>query len=196
MKTKSKALLMTLCAVLLVAASVLGTMAYLTSTTGEVKNTFSIGKIAITLDEAPVNEYGEVVDGARRTQNQYKLVPNHEYKKDPTVHVTGNSENSYIFVKVVNGIAAIEAAGDTTIAAQIEKDWTKLDGVANVYYQEYTKQTAAKDFVVFNSFTVKNDISETDLENYATASITITAYAVQQDGFTGAKDAWDKANFS
>ena len=31
MKTKSKALLLTLCAVLLVAASVLGTMAYLTS---------------------------------------------------------------------------------------------------------------------------------------------------------------------
>lgn len=196
MKTKSKALLMTLCAVLLVAASVLGTMAYLTSTTGEVKNTFSIGKINITLDEAPVNEYGEEVDGARRMANSYKLVPNHEYKKDPTVHVTGDSENSYIFVKVVNGITAIEAAGDTTIAAQIEKKWTKLDGVDNVYYQEYTKQTAAKDFVVFNSFTVKNDISETDLEDYATASITITAYAVQKDGFTGAKDAWDKANFS
>ena len=196
MKTKSKALLMTLCAVLLVAASVLGTMAYLTSTTGEVKNTFSIGKIAITLDEAPVNEYGEVVDGARRTQNQYKLVPNHEYKKDPTVHVTGNSENSYIFVKVVNGIAAIEAAGDTTIAAQIEKDWTKLVGVANVYYQEYTKQEAAKDFVVFNSFTVKNDISETDLETYKDASITITAYAVQQDGFDTAQAAWTAAKFN
>jgi len=197
MKTKSKALLMTLCAVLLVAASVLGTMAYLTSTTGPVTNTFSIGKIAITLDEAPVNVYGEVVEGARCTENQYKLVPGHTYTKDPTVHVTDeNSENSWIFVKVVNGIAAIEAAGDTTIAAQIEKDWTKLDGVANVYYQEYTKQEAAKDFVVFNSFTVKNDISETDLETYKDASITITAYAVQQDGFDTAKAAWTAAKFN
>lgn len=196
MKTKSKALLMTLCAVLLVAASVLGTMAYLTSTTGEVKNTFTIGKIAITLDEAPVNEYGEEVDGARRTQNQYKLVPNHEYKKDPTVHVTGNSENSYIFVKVVNGITAIEAAGDTTIAAQIEKNWMKLDGVANVYYQEYTKQEANKDFVVFNSFTVKNDVSEDTLKGYQTASITITAYAIQKDGFNDAKAAWTAAKFN
>lgn len=196
MKTKSKALLMTLCAVLLVAASVLGTMAYLTSTTGEVKNTFSIGKINITLDEAPVNEYGEEVDGARRMANSYKLVPNHEYKKDPTVHVTGDSENSYIFVKVENGITAIEAAGDTTIAAQIEKNWMKLDGVANVYYQEYTKQEANKDFVVFNSFTVKNDVSEDTLKGYQTASITITAYAIQKDGFNDAKAAWTAAKFN
>lgn len=197
MKTKSKALLMTLCAVLLVAASVLGTMAYLTSTTGPVTNTFSIGKINITLDEAKVDKYGVAVTPAERGNgNEYKLVPNHEYKKDPTVHVKGDSENSYIFVKVVNGIEAIEATGNTTIAAQIEENWTKLDGVANVYYQKYTKQTAAKDFVVFNSFTVKNDISETDLEDYATASITITAYAVQQDGFANAKAAWDAAKFN
>lgn len=197
MKTKSKALLMTLCAVLLVAASVLGTMAYLTSTTGPVTNTFSIGKINITLDEAKVDKYGVAVTPAvRGNGNEYKLVPNHEYKKDPTVHVTGNSEDSWIFVKVVNGIAAIEAAGDTTIAAQIEKDWTKLDGVANVYYQKYTKQEAAKDFVVFNSFTVKDDISEMGLETYKDASITITAYAVQQDGFANAKAAWDAAKFN
>lgn len=193
MKTKSKALLMTLCAVLLVAASVLGTMAYLTSTTGEVKNTFSIGKINITLDEADVDKYGVAATPATRgTGNEYKLVPNHTYTKDPTVHVKGDSEDSYIFVKVVNGIEAIEAAGDTTIAAQIEKNWTKLDGVDNVYYQKYTKQNTDKDFVVFNSFTVKNDIIESTLETYQTASITITAYAVQQDGFADAKEAWSK----
>ena len=40
MKTKRKALLLTFCAVLLVVASVLGTIAYLTSQ-DEVKNTFS-----------------------------------------------------------------------------------------------------------------------------------------------------------
>ena len=51
MKTKSKALLLTLCAVLLVTASVLGTMAFLTSN-DEVVNTFSVGSVAIKLDEA------------------------------------------------------------------------------------------------------------------------------------------------
>lgn len=171
MKTKSKALLMTLCAVLLVAASVLGTMAYLTSTTGEVKNTFSIGKINITLDEAPVNVDGEVIDGARRMENQYKLVPGHEYKKDPTVHVTANSENAYIFVKVENGIAAIEADGNK-IADQIVttngwKQLTDAEGapVANVYYQEYTKQATAKDFVVFRNFTIAGNIVADTLKN-------------------------------
>ena len=54
MKTRSKALVLTLCAVLLVVATVMGTMAYLTST-DTVTNTFTVGKVAITLDEAKVN---------------------------------------------------------------------------------------------------------------------------------------------
>lgn len=203
MKTKSKALLMTLCAVLLVAASVLGTMAYLTSTTGEVKNTFSIGKIAITLDEAKVDLDGVAVTPATRGNgNAYKLVPGHTYTKDPTVHVIDeNSENSWIFVKVENGIAAIEATGDTMIAKQIEdKGWTKLtgvDGVENVYYRAYDKTSPDKDFVVFDSFTVKNDVSEDTLKGYQIASITITAYAIQRDAnLSTAADAWRAGNFN
>lgn len=198
MKTKSKALLMTLCAVLLVAASVLGTMAYLTSTPSAVTNTFTIGKIDITLDEAPVNVDGEVIDGARRMENQYKLVPGHTYIKDPTVHVTNlNSEDSYIFVKVVNGIAAYEA--DTKIAAQIvAKGWTALNGVDNVYYREYNKDSADKDFVVFDNFTIAQDAETIDGWATATsANITITAYAIQRDAnFANAKAAWDAGNFN
>ena len=54
---KSKAILMALCAVLLVAASVMGTLAYLTST-DTVTNTFTVGNVQIKLDEAKVNEEG------------------------------------------------------------------------------------------------------------------------------------------
>lgn len=43
MKTRNKALLLTFGAVLLVAASVLGTLAYLTST-DKVVNTFTVGR--------------------------------------------------------------------------------------------------------------------------------------------------------
>lgn len=64
MKTKSKALLLTLCAVLLVAASVMGTMAYLTST-DKVENTFTVGNVKITLDEAKVNTDGTPVNSCR-----------------------------------------------------------------------------------------------------------------------------------
>ncbi len=100
MKTKSKALLLTLCAVLLIAASVLGTMAYLTSS-AEVKNTFTVGKVEIKLDEAKVTADGIPVEGADRvTANSYKLMPGTTYTKDPTVTVKAGSEESYVRMKV------------------------------------------------------------------------------------------------
>lgn len=100
MKTKSKALLLTLCAVLLVAASVLGTMAYLTST-DTVTNTFTVGKVEIKLDEAKVTADGIPVESAARvTENSYKLMPGNTYTKDPTVTVKAGSEESYVRMKV------------------------------------------------------------------------------------------------
>ena len=100
MKTKSKALLLTLCAVLLIAASVLGTMAYLTST-AKVENTFTVGKVEIKLDEAKVTADGIPVEGAARvTANSYKLMPGTTYTKDPTVTVLNGSEASYVRMKV------------------------------------------------------------------------------------------------
>lgn len=100
MKTKSKALLLTLCAVLLVAASVLGTMAYLTST-DTVTNTFTVGKVEIKLDEAKVTADGIPVESAARvTANSYKLMPGTTYTKDPTVTVLKGSEDSYVRMKV------------------------------------------------------------------------------------------------
>lgn len=100
MKTKSKALLLILCAVLLVAASVLGTMAYLTST-DTVTNTFTVGKVEIKLDEAKVTADGIPVEGADRvTANSYKLMPGTTYTKDPTVTVLNGSEESYVRMKV------------------------------------------------------------------------------------------------
>ena len=100
MKTKSKALLLTLCAVLLVAASVMGTMAYLTST-DKVENTFTVGNVKITLDEAKVNTDGTLAAPAERVKaNEYKLLPGHTYTKDPTVTVKAVSESSYVRMKV------------------------------------------------------------------------------------------------
>ncbi len=109
-KTKTKALLMSLCAVLLVAASVLGTMAYLTDSK-DVKNTFTVGNVTITLDEAKVDDNGNAIDkqGNRVTNladaervpgNAYKLLPGHTYTKDPTVTVLAPSVESYVRMKV------------------------------------------------------------------------------------------------
>ena len=140
---------------------------------------------------------GKVRDKA----NSYKLMPGITYTKDPTVHVDPASENCYVFVKVENGIAAYEAAGNTTIAKQIENNgWTKLDGVDgvdNVYYKEYTKGETARDLVVFNNFKVSDTANTVDgwsSINTTNTTIVVTAYAVQKDGFeTNVAGAWAAA---
>ena len=186
MKSKKKVFMTVLCAAVLVVASVLGTMAFLTSK-DKVNNTFTVGNVAITLDEAKVTDAGNPVEGADRVKaNIYKLIPGHEYTKDPTVHVTANSEDSWVFIKVEDGLAAIE--DDITVADQITGNgWTALDGVAGVYYKEYSSSTAATDLVVFETFKVKGDA---DVAQYANAKIDVTAYAIQKDGFTTPAAAW------
>ena len=192
MKKKTKALMLVLCAVLLVTASVLGTMAYLTST-DQVVNTFTVGKVAITLDEAKVDPDGTAVTPAERVKgNAYHLLPGHTYTKDPTVHVQANSEDSFIFVKVENGIANYEDR--PTIAEQIAaRGWTPLTGVANVYYKAYTKSAEITDLPVFGNFTIADHANATDGWNNFSAEtkVTVTAYAVQQDGFVSVDQAWN-----
>lgn len=94
---RSKALLTLLCAAALVVTSVFGTMAYLTDK-DTVTNTFTVGNVEINLDETKVDENGDPVKPAERTEtgNQYHLLPGHEYVKDPTVTVLEDSEDSYV----------------------------------------------------------------------------------------------------
>lgn len=188
MKTKRKALLLSLCAVLLVVASVMGTMAYLTAKSDEVVNTFTVGKVNITLDEAPVDTNGNVIDGDRRTRNQYLLVPGQSYTKDPIVHVTAGSENSWIFVEVTNTLASFEAEGNT-IAKQIsDNHWEAVPNTTNVYYKEYTGNGTAIDYPVFGSFKLSDTANKTN--GWGTIPpITIKAYAVQHSGLT-VEEAW------
>lgn len=211
MKARNKILLLALCMAALIAVSVLGTMAYLTST-DTVTNTFTVGKVAITLDEAKVNDAGVAVTPAERVKaNSYKLMPGHSYTKDPTVHVTDGSENCYIFVKVENGISAFEAAneestdGYKTIATQIiTNGWTKLADNDNVYYRSYTNgENAQKSFTVFSNFKIADNANNAEATktswNAVTAEntkITVTAYAIQADGFANADAAWAAANFN
>ena len=187
-----KKLMTVLALVLVIALSVAGTYAYLTSQ-DTVTNTFTVGNVAITLDEAKVDVDGNLVANADPVKgNAYKLVPGHEYIKNPTVHFKAESEASYLFVKVENGISAIEAADNNTIADQIKANgWTALDGVANVYYKQVDANTGADaiDYPVFGSFKIADNA---DTAAYGTAQIVVTAYAIQADGMTSATDAWTK----
>ncbi len=101
MKKQSKAILLVSSAALLVATSVLGTIAYLTST-DEVVNTFSVGKVGITLEETKVDENGEIVyddnnEAVKTTEgNEYRIIPGKDYLKDPTMTVVAGSDEAYL----------------------------------------------------------------------------------------------------
>ena len=187
-KKITKALAVVLCALLLVVATIMGTIAYLTSET-TVSNTFTAGKVAITLDEAKTDKYGVKQGDARVSgtpYNEYKLIPGHTYVKDAKITVSADSESCYLFVKLDPAFLAL---CDVTMGA----NWTVLDSAKGLYY--YTAP-AAKESVVpaITSFTIKAALTAENLVAFTTAeskTVDIVAYAVQSDGFNSATEAWN-----
>lgn len=186
MKNKTKIFTLALCALLLVVATVFTTVAFLTAN-DTVTNSFTVGKVAIVLDETDVDNSREstTTDG-RDKKNKYHLMPGKEYTKDPIVHVDAESENCWLFVKLENGLSAIITG--TSIETQMTNNgWILIPGTTNVYAR--TAANAGGDNVpVFESFKIDETI--TDLSAYSDAVITVTAYAVQAEGFATAADAW------
>lgn len=78
------------------AIAVGGTLAYLTDTTSQVKNTFNVTEnLSIKLDEQDYDN----PDGDRVLQNQYDdMTPNQLYPKDPTVTLEKHDTDQYVFM--------------------------------------------------------------------------------------------------
>ncbi|MBQ2960402.1 MAG: hypothetical protein IJE09_04175 [Oscillospiraceae bacterium] len=191
-----KTLMIMLALVLVIAMSVTGTLAYLTGFDA-VTNTFTVGKVNITLDETDVDVYGVKDGNTRVKKNEYKLIPGREYVKDPVVHFQPNSEKSYLFIKVENGIKDIVSG--VPIETQIaNNNWEKhteiLDADGNVtavvYYQVAdASDKEVVDYKVFESFTIDGNAA---VASYDGAQVNVTAYAVQFDGFENNRaGAWD-----
>lgn len=213
MKARSKALLLALCAVLLVAATIFGTMAYLTST-DTVTNTFTVGKVNIKLDEAKANPDGSLVANADRVKaNEYKLLPGHTYNKDPMVTVLSGSESSYVKMTVtfskaneLDAIFAPDGANLTSIFNGYDAaNWTykgnTKDAAANTRTYEfwYKEAVAAPNGDValdalFDSIIVPGEITGAQLATIVDMTITVNAYAIQADGFADAAAAWAAFN--
>ena len=184
----SKTFVVMLALVLALGCAVGGTIAWLTKTTPEVKNTFTYGKIDITLTET--------------TGENYKIIPGKNLPKDPKVTVKANSETCYLFVKVVEDGTFVTGKVTYTIRAD---GWTKGDGTdipENVYYRVVpaaetdtvfymlTGDTANPNGVV----TVSPDLSKDDIKNLTNPTLSFTAYAIQKEGFADAKAAWAEAS--
>lgn len=180
MKNMKKILVLALAALLLVAVSVGGTIAYLTDKTDSLTNTFTESDVDINLAET--------------TGESYKMVPGAEIAKDPCVYVYADSEACWVFVKIeeINDV-------DTFLTYEVAEGWTELTGVDGVYYREVASSTANQDFDVLkdNQVKVKTEVTKAQMDALTAATypqLKFTAYAVQKQGFDTAAAAWAEAS--
>lgn len=199
-------LLLLACAVLLVSLSVGATLAYLTSTTGTVRNTFTVGSVNIKLDEAEVDEYGQNANGRTSAGNAYKLLPGHTYTKDPTVTVEAKSEDCFVrMIVTINNYDKLEAVyGAGVLPQNLVNGWDSgiwpcesmnVSGTVAVCEFRYNKvvPSAVSETKLEPLFTeLKVDgqkVNEKNIDTLKEVSIDIKAHAIQADGFNNDADA-------
>lgn len=209
MKNIKKTLAICLCLVAVITATVMGTLAYLTDQQA-VTNTFTVGQVDITVDEAKVNTDGTpVADVDRVTENNYHLIPGQTYTKDPTMTVKAGSEESYVRMLVTFNC---KSALDTIFAPDGVDLTTIFNGynVTNWIYEAETVDTA-KDTItyefrhketvdpngtdvildaLFDSFTVPEILDGEDLKYIENLKITVEGHAIQAAGFDTDDAAW------
>lgn len=211
MKAK-KVLALVLAAIMLVCTSVAATIAYFTDSK-QVVNTFTVGKIAIKLDETKVDEYGAPTQGRTETGNDYKLIPGHTYTKDPTVTLAADSESAYIRVLVtvtdltdVKAVLGTDAATGYFLPQNFVSGWdstiwqttniVKEDSDTATYEFRYytavnTVDAAEKELEpLFTSFTIPAAVTADNLLKLEEMEINIVAHAMQAGTFDNADEAW------
>lgn len=176
---KKKIVICALSIAVIICCAVGGTFAWLTTQTGEVRNTFTIGNIDITLAE---------------TTSDFKMIPGETITKDPVVTVKANSEACWLFVKVTESDNL-----DDFITYTVDSGWTALTGVSGVYYREVAAVSADTSFDVLtgNAVTVKDTVTKTMMDaltDNTLPTLTFKAYAIQKSGFDTVEAAWAKVS--
>ena len=185
----SKTLVLALAVMLIVGATIGGTVAWLTAQTPSVTNTFTVGDINIELTESE--------------NLNLKMVPGNTITKDPKVTVKAGSEACWLFVKVEKSSNLLDF-----ITYAIADGWAPLPGVDGVYYREVGASNADQPFAVLannqvtvndtvtkgmmNAFDTNKDGQISGAEVDALPTLTFTAYAVQKDNIDTAALAWEK----
>lgn len=169
------------------------TLAWLVSESNPVVNTFTYGKIDLTLSETDTtldqdqNEY----------TNLYEMVPGQiigdfdgGIKKDPLVTIAEGSEACWLFVELVESDNFDEFMEYSVLTGN--GHWTALDSVEDVYYREVTEaETQIQYWIIENNeVRVKDNIKEKLNTLQELPTLSITAYAVQRNGIETVQDAW------
>lgn len=204
---KKKITALALVVAILAIAIIGGTLAYFTDTK-TATNTFTVGNVKIKLDEKDPN--GTAEKPRTETGATYDSVtPGVAYAKDPTVTNTGNND-AWIRVNVtLSNAAAFKAAaaahGVTDLATVFdghdETKWT-LAGIKDtsddttkntLTYSYYYNSVLAKDAStgpLFTTVTVPASFTTAEMKAIGNFTITVTADAIQEEGFTEAAAAF------
>ena len=171
-----KPMLIAMAVVLLLGCVTGGTLAWLTSTTEAVTNTFTVGDINIELKET----WNYDSDGKEGPDSwRGKMIPGYTIAKDPKVTVKANSEKCYLFVKLTKSDNF-----DSFMTFEMATDWTEVPGQNGVYYRIVERSGSDQYFYVLenNQVSVLETVTKPDMNalssnNYPT--LTVQAAAVQ-----------------
>lgn len=181
---KKKSLITMLVALTLVAVVGIGaTLAYLSSTTGTLTNTFTVGNgIEIKQDESDESTPDDPTDRTEEGNDYTDIQPGDVLVKDPTVTVKADSTECYVFMQLT-GADALAAQNFTFDGFDADK-WIKADGkdtLDGVYRYYKTVAESDQDQVLeplFTSVTYSIDAAEL-AEDVQLSSVLIKSCAVQ-----------------
>ena len=208
--TKKRFVAILLCVTLVALAAIGATFAYLTDTKS-VNNTFTMGNVAIKLDETNVND----PTGARVTSNAYNVYPGAVVKKDPVVHNTGKNA-AYIraTVNVSNWMNLCAAyypdfkytfgqegykAALNLLVGELGEGWSVVGVEAGdtftigqfdakfILKYDGTLAANADTTAMFQTVTIPAGIDNANTDSFK--EVKVVAQAIQADGF----DTWEAA---
>lgn len=162
-----------------------GTLAYLMDETDPIVNTFTYGNIDIDLTETGAAKDAET----GQYNNEYKVMPGNTVTKDPVVKVKSGSEACYLYVQLDKS-----EGFDNFMTYVMADGWRQLDGYENIWYQEVEEAEEDKSFQVLkdNEVIVKPSVTKEMVDglNGNMPTLTVTAYAVQKEGFNNPASAF------
>ena len=205
-----KAWLIVACTVMVLAVSVVGTIAYLTDTTGPVVNTFTMGNLLddplnFVLKEHQATDTDKdgvyTLDDTKEVNtNTYTVLPGVDLPKDPFVKTNETLKlDAYVFVEVVDETG-------TALHFTVDSDkWTELADVtgpnggkvyvmkANNGIAEAGEKLGPISILAKNSngkeITVDNEAITNAAAQFG-GTVTFYGYMIQAGGFTDYKAAW------
>lgn len=216
MKNTKKILLICICVIAVLTVSLVGTLAYLQDTDSAV-NTFTVGQVHISVDEAKVNADGTLVAGADRVKaNEYHILPGMEYTKDPTVTVDGGSEDAYVrMILTVHNASEVQAIltkynlGDFSV---LIGGWDKNTWLYEGFTEDTAKNTISIEFrykeivaknatdtklpALFDTLIVPGKITGEEMKDLYNGGfkMEIFGHAIQAAGFDSEDTAWTAFN--